>query len=95
MAAWKTPEHLEDHYRIHGHEFGSATVQQYDASAQETLDVGTHFEYTDDRTQEPRIGCFHRESGRFVSLDLDDRIVTHFYCPEWYIKRLQDNNYDG
>jgi hypothetical protein len=48
VAAWKTEQHLRDHYREHGAEFPGASLADYEASAQHTLDVGTYFEFFDD-----------------------------------------------
>ena len=93
MAEWKSIEHLEDHYGWHGHEFGSASIDEYDASAQDTLDVGIYFEYEDDRTGEWRTGCYHRETGRLTILDDQDRIVAHFHYTEGYVRNLAGSTY--
>ena len=93
MAAWKTERHLRDHYALHRSEFGDISIEEYDASAQDTLDVGTYFEYFDDRTGEWRTGCYHRETRRLTILDEDDLIVSHFTCSEWYVETLTDSTF--
>ena len=93
MAAWKSEQHLHDHYRDHAAEFPGASLADYNASAEQTLDVGTYFEYFDDFTEEWRTGCYHRETGRLTILDDNDRIVSHFRCDESYIMRLTDSTY--
>ena len=93
MAEWKSASHLEDHYRDHASEFPGASIADYDASAQDTLDVGTYFEYFHDATGEWRTGCYHRETGRLTILDADDRIVSHFRCAESYVRNLTDSTY--
>jgi hypothetical protein len=94
VAAWKTPEHLEDHFDLHGAELGCKTLEEYDASAQATLAVGTYFTYFDDDSDEEHTGCYDRLTGRFVALDPDGLIVTHFACDVRYVRGLLYSNYD-
>lgn len=93
MAAWKTERHLLDHYRNHASEFPGASLHDYSVSAEDTLTVGTFFEYEDDRTGEWRTGCYHRATRRLTILDGDDLIVSHFRCGEWYVESLTDSTY--
>jgi hypothetical protein len=95
VAKWKTPQHLEDHFEEHGNELGCRTAAEYDTSTQETLLVGTYFEYEDPTTSEARIGCYDPPSRRFVGLTLDDEIVTHYPCSVRHVRRLPYSNYDG
>ena len=69
-------------------------MEEYDAGAQGTLDRGTYFEYFDDTAEETRIGCYDRLSARLTIMDTDDRIVSHFQCPEWYVAGLLHSTYD-
>lgn len=69
MVPWRSAKHLEDHYEIHRREIPGYSIAQYDASAQETVDLGTRFTYRDQVTREPRVGYFHRASSRFVAVD--------------------------
>jgi hypothetical protein len=93
MAAWKTPEHLTDHYGWHRGELRVRSVAEYDASAQETLLLGTPFTYRDPVTGEPRIGYFHRATSRFVSTDLDGYVRTHFQTDESHVAGLPLSTY--
>lgn len=74
---------------------GFRSADEYDASAQDTLDLGTYFTFYDDRSGEEREGCYDRASGRFVVLSVDSAIISHYVCREGYIRRLAHNNYDG
>lgn len=56
--------------------------------------VGRFFSYHDDDSDESRVGCYDRTTGRFVATTFDEEIVTHFVCPEWYVRGLLDSNYD-
>jgi hypothetical protein len=94
MASWRTEAYLRDHFRDHGRELGCSTGDEYDASAQMPLDHGTYFEYFDDTAEEARIGCYDRFTERLTILDTNDRIVSHFRCPEWYVAGLPDSTYD-
>jgi hypothetical protein len=94
VAAWKTREHLLDHYDRHGWEFPGVSLADYDASAKQVLDVGTYFEYFHDDSGEWRTGCYHRETRRFTVLDEDDDIIAHFRCTEAYVRQLTASTYD-
>lgn len=93
MAAWKTPEHLEDHYWRHRRELRVRSIEGYDASAQETIVIGIRFTYRDRGTGERRVGHFHRESSRMTALDLDGFIVSHFQTDEAYVVGLPSSTY--
>jgi hypothetical protein len=89
MAEWRSPEHLADHYATHSHQFVGYSMARYDASAEETIGLGTSFEYFHEDSGEWRTGYYHRETRRLTVLDEDGKIVTHFRCPEAYVRRLQ------
>ena len=93
MAAWKSPEHLEDHYELHRRELRARSIEEYDASAQETLAIGSRFTYRDRPTGERRIGYFDRESSRFTATDLDGLIHTHLRTDEAYVVGLDLTTY--
>jgi hypothetical protein len=95
MAAWRSVAQRRDHFAEHGREMGFDTIEEYDASAQSTLDVGVYFTYFDDFAGAERTGCYDRASGRFVILNTDDEIISHYACSERYIRRLSYNNYDA
>jgi hypothetical protein len=68
-------------------------MEQYDASAQETIAIGTRFTYRARRSYEPRIGYFHRESSRFVAADLDGFIRSHYRTDEAEVADQIDSTY--
>ncbi len=97
-ASWSSEAHLREHFRRHGWKLGCQTVHEYDASARATLLSGRYFRYYDGTSEEYRIGCYDRTTGRLVVLRDDpdvDEIVSHFPCDERYIRRLPDNTYDA
>lgn len=94
MAAWRTPNHLRDHFIEHGRQLGCRTATAYDISAQATLAVGRYFEYEDPATGEVHLGCYDPFSRRFVALTDADEIVTHYTCSVRYVRGLPLSNYD-
>ena len=84
MANWKSVDDLEGHFRSHRRLLGVATVADYDASAQATIEAGAYFEYLEPRTGDWRGGYYDRATGRFTAMNESDEIVTHFRCPERY-----------
>ena len=94
MAVWKSTAHLTRHFGLHGREVRANSVDEYDASAQDTLAVGRYFSYHDEDSGEARVGCYDRATGRFVATTEADEIVTHFICPEWYVRGLLDSNFE-
>ncbi len=96
MAEWRSDEHMVRHFRRHGRRLGCATIQRYDASARETMEVGTQFEYRDPETDEWRMGWYDRPTGRFTATDQDGLFIrTHFRCPERYVAdTLTGSTYD-
>lgn len=93
MAAWKSTGHLTWHFSLLGREVRAHSVDEYDASAQATLAVGRYFSYHDEDSDESHVGCYDRATGRFVATTEANEIVTHFSCPEWYVRGLLDSNY--
>ena|SRR5687768_4849487 len=91
--AWKTRNHLLIHYRNHRNEFPGYTVEQYDQSGHETVEIGIRFEYADPDTDDDRIGYFGTATGRFTGTTLDGLIVTHFVTTEGYVIGLPYNDY--
>ena len=87
MAEWQSPEHLSDHFRRHHRLLGVRTIAAYDASARAIIEVGTYFEYRDPDTAEPRVGYYEPATRRFTALSDDEStILTHFRCPERYVR---------
>ena len=88
MAAWRSAGHLRHHFTRHRRGLRVATIAAYLASADETILVGTAFEYRDPETDAPRIGYVDPFTGRFVGLsDDEEQILTHFRCNERYVTR--------
>jgi hypothetical protein len=50
---WRDRRALERHFRLHGRRLRVRTIEEYDRSAGETIDVGTQFAYW---TWPPTIG---------------------------------------
>lgn len=94
MARWKTNAHLIDHCRRHGNALGYATVEEYNAAAQRTLEAGRYFEFEDDDTGETRIGCYDDGSRRLVILTTDDEIVSYFSATLRYVLDRPYSTYD-
>jgi hypothetical protein len=92
---WETPEHLEDHFygRLHGRALGCRSIQEYDASAQDTVVIGTEFTYIDTPTRLRRFGFFHRDTSRFVVVSMARKIVSHFQADEAYVANLEQSTY--
>ena len=93
MAEWKTEQHLLDHFERHCGELHTRSVEEYDASAQETILMGVQFTYHDRGTGERHIGYFHRDSSRLTATDLYGSIVTHFQTDEDYVATLRQSTY--
>lgn len=94
MARWRSDGLRRSHFEDHGREMGTRPIQEYDASVDATLDGGTYFTYWDHTSAEDRIGCFDWTSGRFVAMNQDDEVVSHFATTERYVRRLPYSNYD-
>jgi hypothetical protein len=93
MADWASETHLVDHYGDHRRQFPGYSVEQYDASAQETVAIGVEFTYRDRRAGVSRVGYFHRESSRMTVVDLDGKIHSHFRTDEEYVSGLPRSTY--
>lgn len=93
MADWKTRQHLEDHYEIHRGELHARSIEEYDASAQETIALGVRFTYRVRISRERRVGHFHRETSRFVGVDLDGYIRTHHRTDEATVAGFDQSTY--
>ena len=91
--AWKTTRHLADHYRTHRAEFPGFSIEDYDASAHETMTLGMPFDYVDPQTDDDHVGYFHRPTGRFTGTTLAGLVVTHFVTDEDYVSLLRYSTY--
>ena len=93
MAEWKTPKHLEEHYWEHRSECPGSSLEQHDASAQETIAIGVRFTFREPRTRERRIGYYHRDSARPTIADIDGLIRTHSHTDEAHVADLPSSTY--
>jgi hypothetical protein len=94
MALWIDEIRRWNHYVDHGRALGCRTLEEYDASADETIELGTRFEYLDRRSGGRRLGYYHRTSGRFVGTTDDGVfILTHFAAGEIYVRSLPGSTY--
>ena len=93
MAAWKSEAHLVDHYGTHRGELRMRSIEEYDASAQETIEIGVRFTFRDERTHLPRVGYYHRDTARLTIVDVDGFIVTHFQTDEGHVADLDLSTY--
>ena len=90
---WKSKGHLEDHWGRHRGELRTRSIEEYNASAQETIALGREFTYRDRRTRERHIGYYHLESARFVGLTLNREIVTHDRTDEDQVYSMLESTY--
>ena len=93
MAAWKTRQHLEDHYGDHRGELRTRSFEEYDASAQEAIALGVRFTFRDERTYLSRVGYYHRDTARLTVVDVDGFIVSHFRTDEGHVAELDLSTY--
>jgi hypothetical protein len=82
MAVWRSEQHRREHFENHRGPLRVRSIDEYDASADQTIAIGTPFTYLDRFTGEPRVGYFHRETSRFVAVDLDGVIRSHYQTDE-------------
>ena len=86
MADWRSEGYLQDHFRRHGRRLKLRTVAAYEASARETIEAGTYFEYRDLDTNTPRVGYYARATRRLTVLSYDESVIlTHYRCSEQYV----------
>jgi len=93
VAEWRSQVHLEDHYGFHHRELRVRSIEEDDASAQETIVLSVGFTYRDTVTGEPRVGYFRRDTSRFTALDDEGFVRTHFRTDEAYVVGLPLNTY--
>jgi pyocin large subunit-like protein len=94
-ATW-TPGQLQAHFEKHGREGPWSSEADFDASARETIRIGTLFTYVDRESNAERLGFYHRESNRFVSVTRDGRRITTQFKPdrgEAYVRGLTRSTY--
>ena len=94
QAPWTSERERLRHFQKHGARLGMPTVEAYDGSARGTIRNGRQFTYRDPDNDEPRVGFYDVQRGRLtVVTDDESAIVTHFSCPERYVRRLPSSDY--
>lgn len=94
QVAWTNQRERFRHFRRHGQVLGRLTEDDYDASARATIRAGKRFTYTDSGTGKQRVGYYDLRSERFTALnEAETRILTHFRCPERYVRTLPESAY--
>lgn len=94
-AVW-SPGQLQSHFEKHGREGPWASESVYDASARETVEIGTVFTYVDRESNAERLGFFDKGGNRFTSLTRDGRRITTHFRPdrgEAYVRSLTRSTY--
>jgi hypothetical protein len=94
-ATW-APGQLRAHFEKHGKEGPWASEAEYDASARETIRIGTAFTYMDRESNAERLGFFQKESNRFTGVTRDGRRITTQFKPdrgEAYVRGLDRSTY--
>lgn len=86
---FRTQRHLDEHYRKHGHEFGSISKAEYLRFAQELRDAPVGGNILEARRDEGVITRFDRKRGWFGAYNRD-RTIRTFFIPaagESYFRR--------
>jgi hypothetical protein len=94
-ATW-APGQLQAHFEKHGREGPWASEADFDASARETIRIGTVFTYVDQTSHAERLGFYDRGSNRFASVTRDGRRITTQFKPdrgEAYVRGLAQSTY--
>jgi hypothetical protein len=70
------------------------TLDEYDASAWDTIERGTYFEFVDEDTGEGRVGYYDRWTERLTILSDDEAVmISHFRCPVRYVESQPGSTY--
>lgn len=94
-ATW-APGQLQAHFEKHGREGPWASEADFDASARETIRIGTLFTYVDRESNAERLGFYDPGSNRFASVTRDGRRITTQFKPdrgETYVRGLTRSTY--
>jgi hypothetical protein len=92
LAAWKSEQHLRDHFRRHHRLLRVDTIDQYETSAHQVVETGTYFEYRDLESGEWHEGYYDRLTRRLTAV-MNDVIQTHYRCSESYVEGLLESTY--
>ena len=94
-ATWASGQ-LRAHVDKHGREGPWASEAEYDASARDTIRIGTAFTYRDRESNAERLGFYHKDSNRFTGVTRDGRRITTQFKPdrgESYVRGLDRSTY--
>jgi pyocin large subunit-like protein len=86
---FRTQRHLDDHYKKHGHEFGSISKTEYLRLAQELRDAPAGGPVLESKRRDGVVTRFHRTRGHFGAYN-PDRTIRTFFIPvrgESYFRR--------
>lgn len=76
------------------HPCSAGSLQTTMIRAPATIRAGKRFTYQDAITGERRVGYYDRRHERLTALDgMEGIILTHFHCPERYVRALPASDY--
>lgn len=96
LPAWVSPNRLRWDFQKHAPEFPYSTVQEYEASSIDTIQVGTRFEFEDRKTGRLRVGYYDVNTNRLTILADDESTILSHYRPtrgEAYVRGLLRSTY--
>src|SRR5262249_52676566 len=94
FAEWPDESYRRRKFAKHGARLRLKTVDDYDASARETIRDGLRFTYSESDPSEDRVGYFDSNRRRLTALSGDETvIVNHFRATENYVRHLENSDY--
>jgi hypothetical protein len=93
---WVSQNRLRWDFQKHASEFPYTTVQEYEASSPNTINVGVRFEFEDRKTGRPRVGYYDIARNRLTVLMNDELVLLSHYRPlrgEPYVRGLLRSTY--
>jgi hypothetical protein len=79
---WIHQAELLKHFRKHGHKLALGTVQEYEASALDTIQVGTRFTFEDPAKGRKRVGYYDKVTNRLTVVSDDELFILSHYPPD-------------
>jgi len=95
-ATWVYPSELLWHFRKHGHKLSLQTVQEYEASALDTIQVGVRFTFDDLARGVKRGGYYDAATNRLTIMTDDELFILSHYPPdrgERYVRDRPSSTY--
>ena len=94
FVPWTSEPERQWHFRKHGLSLRTPTVEAYDASARGTIRAGRRFTYRQWVSGQARVGYYDPATQRLTILNArETRVVSHFRCPESYVRGQDESNY--